>query len=100
MSHNYKKNFIDLCVSGECLLEDMDDFIDEWHDGDYHNELHEFLGMSWDEYGSWLADSGVLPIIIESRRSGADFKMFLNKRMAHCAGFGKPVENKEGNPLV
>jgi len=35
---------------GECILEDIDDFIDEWHDGDFEEELHEFLGMSWKEY--------------------------------------------------
>jgi hypothetical protein len=36
--------------NGECLPEDIDDFIDEWHDGDFEEELHEFLGMSWKEY--------------------------------------------------
>jgi hypothetical protein len=26
--------------------DDIDDFIDEWHEGNYDCSLHEFLGMS------------------------------------------------------
>lgn len=28
----------------------MDDYIHEWHNGDSELELHEFLGMTEDEY--------------------------------------------------
>lgn len=102
MSHNYKKSFIDLCLSGECLLEDIHDFIDEWHDGDYPNELHEFLGMSWDEYSRWVSNSYILPYIVKARRDGVDFKTVLNAGMdmAHCGGLGEPIPGKEGNQLI
>lgn len=32
----------------------VDDLIDQWHEGDDGVELHEFLGMTWDEYKNWF----------------------------------------------
>lgn len=33
---------------------DIDDFIDLWHKTDTGCSLHEYLGMSWEEYSLWL----------------------------------------------
>ena len=30
--------------------EEINDLIDKWHDGDSEMALHEYLGMTWDEY--------------------------------------------------
>lgn len=33
----------------------MDDLIGEWHDSPEDGRtLHEFLGLTWEEYGKWL----------------------------------------------
>lgn len=41
-------------------MNDIHDAIGRWHEGDgYGVELHEYLGMSWDEYARW-AESGLL----------------------------------------
>ena len=49
-----RKTFIDLYSSGEVSLEEIDDFIDEWHKSVQEMELHEFLGMSQKEYINWI----------------------------------------------
>lgn len=64
-----KNDFISLCVRGEVLPEEIDDFIEAWHNSDSDLELHEYLGMSWDEYSAWVADASVLPLIITSHRT-------------------------------
>lgn len=56
--------FIDDCVSGEAQPDDINNYIDKWHDANTDEELHEFLGMEEDEYMSWLEDSNVLEDII------------------------------------
>ncbi len=33
---------------------DIDDKIDEWHKGDSNLPLHEFLGMTEEEYAKWV----------------------------------------------
>ena len=34
--------------------EEIDDLVDQWHAGDGKVPLHEFLGMTWEQYGEWL----------------------------------------------
>lgn len=50
-----EKKFIDLYLSGEATDDDIHDFIDDWHDLDGRDlELHDFLGLTWPEYGTWV----------------------------------------------
>lgn len=38
-------------------LNQIDDAVDAWHDGaGQGQELHEYLGMTWDEYSLWAQD--------------------------------------------
>lgn len=54
--------FMDLLKEGKVDWEDIDDFIDQWHQ--LYNEdslnvdlpLYEFLGMTQKEYAMWLED--------------------------------------------
>jgi hypothetical protein len=32
----------------------INDLIDQWHEGNTGVPLHEFLGMTWEQYGEWL----------------------------------------------
>ena len=60
--------FIEQCVQGYVSPDDIDDFIDNWHeDGDITLELHEYLGMTWDEYESWVCVPDTLDSIITAR---------------------------------
>ncbi len=33
----------------------IDDYIDEWHEGDSQEEIHEFLGLTIDQFLDWVA---------------------------------------------
>lgn len=49
------KTFIDKCVSGEATIDQIDDYIDEWHDRKEDNgEIYKFLGLSQSEYAEWV----------------------------------------------
>jgi hypothetical protein len=39
------KTFLDLVLAGEARQDDIDDYADQWHDGDASCFLAEFLGM-------------------------------------------------------
>lgn len=47
-------NFIEKLKAGTVAVSSIDDYINEWHDGDSILELHEYLGMAFDEYGEWV----------------------------------------------
>ena len=64
MSKKQKFSFIELCVRGEALLEEIDDYVDKWHEGGSNQKLNEFLGMDEHEYALWMKDASVLPFIV------------------------------------
>ena len=63
------KPFILKCIEGDALLTDIDDFIDEWHEIEPQTgTLHDFLGMTWEEYSLWVADPDVLPHVVTAHK--------------------------------
>lgn len=78
--YSYKEtSFIELCAKGEVLLEEIDDFIDRWHKNSQDIELHEFLGMSWQEYSAWVAEPEILPFIVTARFEQKEFTDVLEE---------------------
>lgn len=54
----------------------MDDLIGRWHRGEGGGlALHEYLGLSWDEYAAWaecrLSDADAASLVL-SRRAGVE----------------------------
>lgn len=72
-------DFITLCVNGEVLLDDIDDFVEEWHEGSYTGTLHDFLGMTWEEYSLWVADNDILPFIVTSHKDNVDINVVVEE---------------------
>ena len=58
---------MELCLSGEALPDEIDDFVDRWHESDSDLSIHEFLGMTREEYLSWVKEPNVLPRILDAR---------------------------------
>ena len=64
----YEMSFIDACVAGLAGIDDVDDYIDYWHDGGHRSglELHEFLGMNDSEYGLLLRTGGADSVLLDA----------------------------------
>lgn len=73
-----KENFIDRCVKGEVLLDEIDDFVDSWHESDSDQDIHEYLGMTEEEYSLWVANPDILPFIVKSRAEGKPLDEILH----------------------
>lgn len=63
------KTFIDMVLSGDRSLDDVDDFIEEGHNGTCAGTLPNSLGVSLDEYLEFLKDENYLRKIVEKRRN-------------------------------
>ena len=63
-------NFVGLCLSGEALADEIDDYVEAWHEGGSGLPLYTFLGMTREEYSSWVEDPSVLSEILEARMRG------------------------------
>jgi hypothetical protein len=63
------KTFVEVYLDGEASLDDIDNYIHNWHNtykGD--NELHEFLGLTLEEYARWVENPYCLKGLLEIRR--------------------------------
>lgn len=67
-----KKNFIQDCINADALLEEIDDYIDVWHNNDSKETIYEFLGMSQKEYRMWVENDEILKYIIKARIENQD----------------------------
>lgn len=76
-------NFIQMCLAGDVLEKEIDDFVNQWHDGKIgkDKELHELLGMSWDEYSIWGNKPSILPFILLAHKNGTNLDIELNKEI-------------------
>ena len=60
--------FVQACLRGDASLEDIDDWIDRWHDGTSSESLPVFLGMTENEYSLWVQQPSALKSIVESHQ--------------------------------
>lgn len=63
-------NFIENCLTGDAQLDEIDDYIDRWHEGQSVLPLHTYLGMSQAEYAAWIESPDRLSEIIAVRKAG------------------------------
>jgi hypothetical protein len=81
MSDN-DRTFMSLVLDGYRLPEEIDDFVDEWHEGNGEIPLHEFLGMTPEEYGLWIQGGQFLNLIIAARHARKPLRAFANDNLA------------------
>jgi hypothetical protein len=63
-----RPSFVERCLAGEVATNEIDDFIDAWHADPDGGELHDYLGMTGDEYSLWLRVPDALSCILKARR--------------------------------
>lgn len=87
MSKSLKhSSFIDLYSEGYVMADEIDDFIDIWHEQEPETSgpqmpLSAFLGMTPEEYEAWVHDPLILPHIIRARREGLSLDEVTHQHM-------------------
>ena len=72
-------NFIEDCIQGQALLDDVDDYVDRWHETESNTPLHAYLGMSEGEYSLWMAEASALPFIVVAHQQRRNVTDVLNE---------------------
>lgn len=65
--------FIGRCLKREAAPDEIDDFVDRWHDRPSARPLYAALGMTQAEYALWVRDPATLPAIIQAHREAPAF---------------------------
>lgn len=76
-----ERPFMDLVLRGEILVDEIDDFVERWHNSDSNDDLHNYLGMSFEEYSLWASDAEAIFTIITARRRGMSLKEAVNDNL-------------------
>ena len=48
------ETFVDLLKEGKVSVDDIDDFVDQWHESDSNLSLVDFLGLTQSQYSEWV----------------------------------------------
>jgi hypothetical protein len=77
-------SFFELYSSGDASQDDLDDYVGRWHD-EYKDRseyppLHEYLGLTRDEYEVLLYDPFSLPCILQARKPGENLMDIMAER--------------------
>lgn len=76
--------FIQLALEGYVLLDEIDDFVDRWHESASSVNLSEFLGMTEEEYSLWVAHPDNISIIIAARKERKSVLEAVNDNLRHA----------------
>lgn len=63
------------------LADEIEDFVDAWHDSDSEQEIYEYLGMTFEEYSLWVADPDSIDIILTARHEDKPLKEAVNDNL-------------------
>jgi hypothetical protein len=80
--------FVDLCLSGQATVDDIDDSVSRWHDASDSRPLHTFLGLSEDEYAIWVERPEALKFILFARRTSLSLEQALELAKSNGNGDG------------
>jgi len=91
------RNFIQMCIAGDVLEDEIDDFVEQWHAGEgIEYDLHDYLGMTWEEYSLWGTSPSVLRYVIAARKRGTTLDKELDdQRYALAARSENGIEAKK-----
>ena len=67
MSERTSVAYLELLADGQALLEEVDDYVDLWHESESGKSLSEFLGMTDAEYALWAQEPDMLAHIVRAR---------------------------------
>ena len=60
-ANDVEKTFVEMLQNGKCTANDIDVYIDKWHD-EYNGtkKLYEYLGMTKQQYDRWMVEPDAL----------------------------------------
>ncbi len=61
-------DFLEKVLTGKAQLDEIDDYVERWHLSSSRLELHEYLGLSLQEYSKWVEDPESIKKLIPKRK--------------------------------
>lgn len=92
--------FIEMVKSGKCSIDEIDDYIDKWHDEYQGNlKLHEYLGMTDEEYNQWLINPNSLKTMYDSNHVAKQLIKLAKQILSFKGGYYRGINKKVDIPF-
>jgi hypothetical protein len=77
--------YLEQVLEGTTLWTDIEDFVKAWHEGGgFGQELHDYLGLTWNEYALWVERPNTLRAIIASHELDDSLEELLERIDEHA----------------
>lgn len=73
--------FMSLALDGSVLSDEIESFVEAWHQSDSTLEVFEYLGMSFEEYSLWVSDPEAIDTILIARYSDRPLREAVNDNL-------------------
>lgn len=60
--------FVQACLNGTAKSSEIDSYVDRWHGTTDNRSLYAYLGLTEDEYRTWLRDPSFIDSVIADRK--------------------------------
>lgn len=80
------RTFLGAVIAGTERLDQIEAWIERWHEQPGTSPLHAFLGMTSEEYANWMIAPDCLSHIVEIRRQVEASRDVLQHRVARETG--------------
>jgi capsid protein len=92
--------FLERYLNGEVLAEEIDDYVDLWHEDPDAKEIYEFLGMTREEYSLWLRDPDMLPHVARARRERLPLAVVVRASLENLPIAARPADADKVKRLI
>lgn len=69
--------FLKLALAGKVVYDEVDDFVDRWHEEPGGQSLHDYLGFTRDEYAAWVQNPDIVSQIVTARKLNRPLEQLL-----------------------
>jgi hypothetical protein len=91
--------FIDLLLAGDALLEEVDDYVELWHESGGEETLAAFLGMTDEEYALWAPSPDALAQIVRARHQRIPLSEVVNDNYSELRAAARGGEARKARQL-
>lgn len=72
-------DFINDVINADAILEQIDDYVEKWHELDTSSSIYEYLGMTEEEYFLWVENDFYLKYIVTAHEQNRSISEVLEK---------------------
>lgn len=92
-------DFISDVINADAILDEIDDYVEKWHDTDTDISIYEFLGMTEEEYLLWVENDFYLKYIVSAHEQNKSIRDILEEVVYSTKLVARSSSPEEGKKI-